>query len=182
MRYRFGNKGLAYYRLTPVPFFPASLMSHEGIIHGDVKPENALIFFQNDGRLVAKVTDFGYSTLFATERDLVRMPDSGIWTAPERHHREFFPEKARKLDVYSFGMLCLWLLCYNKESQTDHSFRQDFKDSSVKGITSILENSGGLLNEDRHGVQKLFSLTLTQDPDQRPSNFNELLPFLSSNR
>ena len=160
-------------------------MSHEGVIHGDVKPENILIFSQRDGRPVAKVIDFGYSTLFATDKDLVTMPDSGIWTAPERHHREFFPEKAKKMDAYSFGMLCLWLLCYNTESKTDHSFRQDFKESSEKGIGSIfelLEDAEGLEDEDRHSVQKLFSITLARDPDQRLSNFNELLPFLSSNR
>ncbi len=134
---------------------------------------------------MAKVTDFGYSTVFATDKELVTMPDSGIWTAPERHHRKFFPGDARKMDVYSFGMLCLWLLCYNTESKTDHRFRQDFRESSENGMGSILEfldGSKGLEDEDRHMVQKVFSITLARDPDQRSSSFNELLPFLSSNR
>ena len=160
-------------------------MIHEGIIHGDVKPENILIFTQKDGCLMAKVIDFGYSSLFATDADAIKMPDSGIWTAPERHHRDFTPGKARKMDVYSFGMLCLWLLCYNTSSKTDSSFRQDFKKSSEKGVGCIFEwaeDFEGLEDENRHGVQKVFRMTLAHDPDQRPSSFSELLPYLSSNR
>lgn len=30
--------------------------------------------------------------------------------APERHHRCIYPQNAKAMDVYSFGMLYLWLL------------------------------------------------------------------------
>ena len=82
-----------------------------GIIHGDIKPQNVLIFEDQPGRYTAKVMDFGYSTLFSTEKDLINMPLSWPWAAPEWHHRGFLPSHAMKMDVYSIGLLCLWLLC-----------------------------------------------------------------------
>lgn len=38
------------------------------------------------------------------------MPTSRPWNAPEHHERELHPKAAKAMDVYSFGMLCLWLL------------------------------------------------------------------------
>ena len=103
----------------------------KGVIHGDIKPENVLVFSENDGAYVAKVTDFGYSTLFTTDSDLIKMPKSWPWTAPERHHREILPIQARKMDAYSFGMLCLWLLFYNKATTRDAIFKQDIEGSPI---------------------------------------------------
>ena len=100
-----------------------------GVVHGDIKPENILISSESDGRYVVKVTDFGYSTLFTTDNDPITMPHSELWTAPERHHREILPRQARKMDVYSFGMLCLWLLFYNKATTRDTNFKQDIEGS-----------------------------------------------------
>lgn len=163
----------------------APLLTYAGIIHGDIKPENVLIFFDHDSRPLAKVTDFGYSTVFATDRDLVTMPDSGVWTAPERHYRGFYPEKAKKMDIYSFGMLCVWLLCYNTESKPGRTFRKDFEGTSEEDksfISELLEGSENLEDEDRRKIQKFLFLSLATDPEERLSNFNELLPFLSLNR
>lgn len=47
-----------------------------GIIHGDIKPENILIFTDDSGGYTARVTDFSCSTVFANETDLVSMPKS----------------------------------------------------------------------------------------------------------
>jgi serine/threonine protein kinase len=97
-----------------IPPLLATLLSEKGVIHGDIKPENILVSSENEARHVAKVTDFGYSTLFSTDNHPITMPGPGIWTAPEWHHRKILPKQARKMDAYSFGMLCLWLLFYNK--------------------------------------------------------------------
>ena len=134
---------------------------------------------------MAKVIDFGYSTLFATDSDPITMPYSKLWTAPERHHREILPIQARKMDAYSFGMLCLWLLFYNRVANRDSNFNKDVEDSQKElsdYACGLLRASADLENWEKDNVQKIFSSTLVQDPAERTANFNELLEFLSPHR
>ena len=58
----------------------------------------------------AKVADFVFSTHFYDEQDPIDMPKSVMFNIPEHHHRCIYPQDAKAMDVYSFGMLCLWLL------------------------------------------------------------------------
>ena len=158
---------------------------NKGVIHGDIKPENILIYSENDGRYLAKVIDFGYSTLSKTDTDPVIMPSSGLWTAPERHHRQILRENARKMDAYSFGLLCLWLLFYNKGANGDRNFKKDLKDSQKRLLGyafELLRASADLENWEKDNMQKVFTSTLAQDPAERTANFNELLELLSPYR
>jgi len=80
------------------------------IVHGDVKPENVLIFNNERGLPVPKVADFGFSCLGAKDTDMIRMPKTPPWEAPEWHPRGFTIAAAKKADFYSFGLLCVWIL------------------------------------------------------------------------
>lgn len=82
------------------------------IIHGDIKPHNVLVFKNKSGKYHAKVIDFGYSTRYADDNHRIRLPRSWPWNAPEhdRDAREWRPSDAKKTDIFSFGLLCLWLL------------------------------------------------------------------------
>ena len=91
------------------------LTEFTGIVHGDVKPENILIFKNREGRLIAKLADFGCSVLGTSRDQLVRLPKSEPWFAPEYHHRDFKLHMAQRMDIYSFGMLCLWILSLNDD-------------------------------------------------------------------
>lgn len=56
--------------------------------------------------------DFGFSTIFASQDDRLQLPISRPWNAPEldRPSREWAPSQAKLTDLYSFGLLCFWLL------------------------------------------------------------------------
>ena len=68
-------------------------------------------------KIPVKVADFGYSTLIVGESGKVILPKSRPWNAPEHLFGEFNAQEAKRTDVYSFGMLCLWLLLGNRLSE-----------------------------------------------------------------
>ncbi|KAF3314300.1 hypothetical protein TWF173_004904 [Orbilia oligospora] len=90
------------------------LMHSCNAVHGDIKPENVLICKDADGRFLAQVIDFGYSTIFADEEnEEVTLPTSWPWTAPEiKPQQPVTLEQAKAADIFSYGLLCFWLLCY----------------------------------------------------------------------
>jgi serine/threonine protein kinase len=161
------------------------MIDNEGIIHGDIKPTNILIFESNSDRYVAKAADFGYSTLFASDNELVKMPRSPYWVAPEWHHRGFTTKDAMKMDVYSFGMLCLWLLFYNTvEGNTTRDFYNHL--NSMENVLVLAHQSiaaiAGLDDQRIHGFNQLFDLTLAKNPAERSLDFNQLIPLFAPQR
>ena len=80
-----------------------------GMVHGDVKAENVLICSGTNRRIVAKIADFGFSVMEATESAEVWMGGTDPWRAPET--KSAVPvEFIRQTDTYSLGLL-LWLVC-----------------------------------------------------------------------
>lgn len=59
------------------------------------------------------------------------VPATRPWSAPEWHHRGFRVDDAKKTDVYSFGLLCLWLFLQGEESFV---FREDLRGPSFSSI------------------------------------------------
>ncbi|KAL8913129.1 MAG: hypothetical protein Q9171_002023 [Xanthocarpia ochracea] len=92
-----------------------------GIIHGDIKPENILMFRKANGEFYAKLCDFGFSILIPDENEnsTIDLPKSTPWHAPElnenRHGLSIL--EAKKTDIYSAGLVCLWLLLGNGTAQ-----------------------------------------------------------------
>ncbi|KAF5588661.1 serine threonine kinase [Fusarium pseudoanthophilum] len=80
-----------------------------GIIHGDIKPANVLIFKDPQLTYVAKIADFGSSLLRSDIKSPMKLPfGSGFWQAPEcRDHLN--GDQLTKADIYSVGLV-LWRL------------------------------------------------------------------------
>ena len=77
-----------------------------GIVHGDVKSENILVFWSAEkGRMVGKIGDFGSSVLdFREDEHKGLLAHTIPWNAPE--YDEDIPREHLKFtDVYSYGML-----------------------------------------------------------------------------
>ncbi len=79
------------------------------IIHEDIKPWNILIFEENS-RIIAKVADFEFAMCFQSHNDRILMSDIESWNALKHHNRSFRSEQVKQMNVYSFELLCFWLL------------------------------------------------------------------------
>lgn len=85
-------------------------------MHGDVSTSNVLVFkatckVEDGVEFVARVTDFGYSTCFREHEDQMFLrAGTRPWPAPESKRDYFDFSQMVQMDVYSYGLLCLWLL------------------------------------------------------------------------
>jgi serine/threonine protein kinase len=159
-------------------------LTRKGVIHGDINPANILIFENDTNCYVAKVADFGYSTWFVNENELVKMPKSLYWVAPEWHHRGFTTADAMKMDIYSFGMVCLWLLFYNTQENTTGDFY-----SSLGSAKTVLDLAHQLIiamdsldDQRRSNLNQLFNLTLADNQAERSPDFNHLIRLFAPHR
>ena len=187
--------------------FPFKSDEDIGVIHGDIKPQNVLVFKDSTtGDFTVKVADFGYSTLIVGGSGKVVLPKSRPWNAPEHRLGEFNAQEAKKTDAYSFGMLCLWLLFEDRLSDipqtTVHgtaelvSFNapllqvgrptllEVLKDEDrVEGIANhLVESMPGLSVEYRIRLKEIFSLTLQLNPGKRTCDLTRVIGLLSQKK
>ena len=178
-----------------------------GIVHGDIKPGNVLIF-EDDSRFIAKVADFGFATCLHGDEDLLSIPISEPWTAPEHSDHLFRPESAKKMDVYSFALLCTWLLfeagsCRGlllppdtnletgqvvtfeprqSEQNILQLWKRDSDEKLVKWISWLVREDERLNSNLKDNLIRFFWSTLTFDPESRCMDFERLVALLSLDR
>jgi serine/threonine protein kinase len=158
------------------------MLRRTGIIHGDVKPQNVLIFEDDSGKYVAKVADFGYSTVFA-ESGGILMPCSKTWVAPEwEKDRKYRFCDAKKMDAYSFGMLCFWLLLFDFLGPLNLNTLRERETDMMVLTKKLVKQKADLNVLQRQNLSKLFSLTLSDNPNKRNLDFDEILSYLTTER
>lgn len=79
-------------------------LHHSGLIHGDIKTENVLIFPDGQRRYLAKVADFGFSIVGLEDDALIQIGGTRPWTAPEAN-RPLAKRLLSFTDTFSFGLL-----------------------------------------------------------------------------
>ncbi|KAL4882880.1 kinase-like domain-containing protein [Aspergillus karnatakaensis] len=157
---------------------------HElGVIHGDIKPQNVLVFGGGDKLHFARISDFGYSTLFASSTDKILMPQSLPWTAPEYQRGQAVDRvAARKMDVYSFGLLCLWFIFYNVGLPRPAAFYADM-DGGTAPLDLALQKIEGMADQVRKArLREFFKRCLSRSPEERPSDLSEVLRYLGTEK
>ncbi len=150
------------------------------------------MFDDNNGGYTAKVADFGYSglSLERSEDSAFHLPISRPWNSPEVNEWDstlpFFA--ARKADIYSFGMLSIWILfCHyfpkpenapnDNDTETDLELLQVLKDDDLlfSFAMQCAESEKNLTEEQMNGLALFFSWTLTADIYTRrlPNEYHE---------
>jgi serine/threonine protein kinase len=112
-----------------------------GLVHGDVKPENVLMFAHNDRKYIAKVADFGFSVVEATARDTMYIGGTHPWRAPEASG-PIAKSQLKATDVYSFGLL-VWSVAIDGRNPFRLGLPQDLT------IKDMLEEADRLKKSDR---------------------------------
>ncbi|KAI3322017.1 kinase-like domain-containing protein [Xylariaceae sp. AK1471] len=173
----------------------AAMQSHH-IIHGDVKPQNVLIFASQfpKASVMAKVIDFSFSFWYGDDKRRIPVPRSWPWYAPEcDEYPDFTPLEARKTDVFSYGMLCLWFLTEARLSSSQLCFdttpnvaksplefiaRLKNQQLLLKLANKLLAEEAGIQAQSKLMLEKFFSSTLAYDPMSRCSSIQEALRHL----
>ena len=173
-----------------------------GVVHGDIKPQNVLVFKDAITReITVKVADFGYSTFTVSGSGKVLLPKSRPWNAPEHHFGEFEAQEAKKTDVYSFGMLCLWflfeyhlsdipqtaadgtaeLISFNTSPAGRLTLLEHLKyEDRAKDIANhLVESMPGLNVEYGIRLKEIFSLTLPLNPEKRTNDLAKVIGVFS---
>jgi hypothetical protein len=104
------------------------------------------------------------------------------------------------MDIYSFGLLCLWVLfpdfldqstapgnglggapCFvlNEDSDPEHVKTIKVKDMLPQILKSLIENEVGFDQEQRERLTDFFKSTLRIDPQFRESSFKKLKQMLN---
>ncbi|CEL08488.1 hypothetical protein ASPCAL11637 [Aspergillus calidoustus] len=155
---------------------------HElGVVHGDIKPQNVLVFGGRNTVHFVRISDFGYSTLFAKLEDKILMPQTPPWIAPEYHKGQAVDRAAaQKMDVYSFGLLCLWLLFYNVHVPSPSTFYDDIKSGTLPLALAIQKVENLHDKEQRNAIREFFTHSICPSPEDRCSNFSDMLKYLGT--
>jgi serine/threonine protein kinase len=152
-----------------------NFLHENGVIHGDIKPENVLMFSGTDpGILIPKLSDFGFSVLdrYNTPRLPGGTPD---WEAPEALERETSGKDLMHSDTYSFGLL-VWYISRNgtapfanlDEVLVDleaEEAREVIR--SLKKTARIPEIASNSLEPNKCSYSDVFNLTLAREPQRR---------------
>lgn len=161
-----------------------------------------MLISERDGSIVPLISDFGYSTIsdYGDDGASILLPHSRHWSAPEHTYDAVTFEDARKMDVYSMGLLCLWLLFYDDVSGsaalpldgTDDEIHQYFpcswnasidewtQSKRIDGLISLLMTARKTKGDElRVNIGQLLLRMLDPSPKTRLPSLDEVTEVLS---
>ncbi|RFU31206.1 hypothetical protein B7463_g5142, partial [Scytalidium lignicola] len=180
-----------------------NVLHQYGIIHGDIKTENILLFNDSKAGLVAKIADFGFSVHDHSYDETVTAYFPGRsppWDAPEISGEALSFSNMRQADLYSYG-LSVWKTMLDgstpfESTAESHQFsgfekiiaaegdakrtliselKNDPDDKFLELVKTTLPDKG--LDEVK--LCALFDLTLRKDPLARTRTVQNLIDILT---
>ena len=139
-----------------------------GIIHGDVKSENVLIFSHPQKKYVAKLADFGFSVVGAVAAESVRIGGTAFWKAPEADAWISRPLLV-KSDIYSFG-LTIWRIAV--EGMNPFQVLCDGSSSGENMLNQIDRLKKGDVLKDLTGLESWYLKWIYRFYDGYTGSFN----------
>jgi serine/threonine protein kinase len=162
-------------------------------VHGDIKPLNVLVY-RYDEKLIAKLADFGDSSIGTGAESVVTMPKSRPWFAPEHHGRGSSVRQAQMMEAYSFGLVCFWLLLSNRFQYDGQgsttglhpsiAMVENLKHTNTLHIVArkILLTAEDLSLEQKNNLLLLFDRILANNPEDRVCFFPGVRSLLGKSR
>lgn len=129
-----------------------------GLIHGDLKPENLLMWAG-----AIHISDFGLSQIFSTSEFLLPVESTWAYQAPECWHSNPTPFS----DIYSFGVI-VWEMLFGSLPFTANT-REEWKQAHTNQQVDIPPNF--VLTPLGNELMVLAKRCLSKVPDSRPENF-----------
>ncbi|KAL5044382.1 hypothetical protein BDW71DRAFT_215744 [Aspergillus fruticulosus] len=114
-----------------------------GIVHGDLKTENVLVFSDERGYCIAKLADFGFSIVEKAVDEMVSIGGTWPWKAPETN-RAIERDHLKYTDVYSFGLM-VWRVACDGLSPFKFINSEDSPGIAPRDRIEALKQSGDLV-------------------------------------
>lgn len=161
-----------------------------GIVHGDIKPDNALVFPRENNPpyfCIAKLSDFGLSI---TEHTTIAAAGGGMgsgepiyelgtpgWMAPE-FESGVFPDMLVKTDHFSLGLL-IWSIFVNSgRCPIQVSDAEGAERATEKAILSLQAAAEALGRKRCLALTQIAEMLLSSDPLKRPSDLQKICSLL----
>ncbi|KAK6082988.1 hypothetical protein SCUP515_02222 [Seiridium cupressi] len=150
------------------------VLHNNGFIHGDLKSENVLIFWQ-DGHYIAKLADFGLSVDEVDSLQTAsRLGGTAGWQAPEvEKGLSLSSFNLKKADNFSFGLVVWSMMLYSGGTppRLDPSERDRVIEAGLEYYQPTLGTQNWTLL--RFGLLNLVQ----QEASRRPGHVANIFPF-----
>ena len=151
-----------------------SVLHEHGVVQGDLKLDNILVFDDANGSVIAKINDFGFAIILAPMEKRPRYQGTKMYNAPEvasQHFKAIPHAELPACDIYSFGLL-VWEVFNQGDSYHSCCFPVTAEVVPEEGFVEKLELSLAYADsqtEDqwRSLLTAVFEATLHTEPSRR---------------